>query len=87
MVGQIARAEGMSTLLENGLRKVRDRITTFDELHRVLQVERGALPQCPVCHKHILMSSLNCPHCKADLSGDGTLELDVPDLKIVESRA
>jgi type IV pilus assembly protein PilB len=87
LVTQLARSEGMSTLLENGLRKVRAGLTTLDELHRVLQVEKAGLPQCPVCHRHILSSSISCPHCAADLSGNGTLELAIPDLKIVERGA
>lgn len=80
----LARAQGMSTLLENGVRKVRAGITTLEELHRVLQVERASLPQCPVCRRHILVSAPSCPHCAADLSGDGTLEVLIPALKIVE---
>jgi type IV pilus assembly protein PilB len=87
LVSQLARSQGMSTLLENGLRKVRAGITTLDELHRVLQVERSGLPQCPICRRHILVSSQSCPHCAADLSGDGTLEVEIPDLKIVERGA
>lgn len=80
----VARTQGMSTLLENGLRKVRAGITTLEELRRVLQVEKTGLPQCPVCHRHIMVSARSCPHCAADLSGDGTLEVQVPALKIVE---
>lgn len=86
-VTQLAKQEGMSTLLENGLRKVRAGITSFEELHRVLQVERTALPVCTLCQKHVLVTATSCPHCGTDLSEDAVLDLQVRELKIVESGA
>jgi type II secretory ATPase GspE/PulE/Tfp pilus assembly ATPase PilB-like protein len=80
-----ARREGMSTLLQNGVRKMRAGITSLEELHRVLQAARAVLPQCIACHRHVLLAADECPHCGADLSGEGTVQTQQPPLKIVEN--
>jgi type II secretory ATPase GspE/PulE/Tfp pilus assembly ATPase PilB-like protein len=58
-----ARLAGMTTLLEDGIAKIRDGKTTCEEVLRVLGPQNILEYECPHCSK-ILMEQLNfCPHC------------------------
>lgn len=89
-MAEAARATGMSSLLENGMRKVQAGITSLAEIYRVLYIERAELPRCPGCERHILASFLTCPYCRTELT---TVDLGAvsdprdPTLHIVEGPA
>jgi type II secretory ATPase GspE/PulE/Tfp pilus assembly ATPase PilB-like protein/RNA polymerase subunit RPABC4/transcription elongation factor Spt4 len=58
-----ARMAGMTTLLEDGLVKVKSGITTFEEVIRVLGEQNIAGIQCPHCSIHLEERFGFCPFC------------------------
>ncbi len=63
MVRQQARSEGVHTLLEDAVEKIRAGITSVEELQRVVQIADGGGAQCPGCKKEIAEDYSVCPHC------------------------
>lgn len=61
----MARLGGMKTLLEDGIDKVRQGATTFDELLRVIGPQIRHERMCDSCRKPIDMKFLFCPFCGA----------------------
>jgi type II secretory ATPase GspE/PulE/Tfp pilus assembly ATPase PilB-like protein/FixJ family two-component response regulator len=59
----LARNNGMSTLLEDGLKKVRRGWTTLDEVLRVVGPTVKMERSCESCGKNIDSKFLFCPHC------------------------
>ena len=59
----LARANGMRTLLEDGLEKVRRGWTTLDEVLRVVGPTVRLERSCEACGKNIDFRFLFCPHC------------------------
>jgi type II secretory ATPase GspE/PulE/Tfp pilus assembly ATPase PilB-like protein/RNA polymerase subunit RPABC4/transcription elongation factor Spt4 len=59
----LARTNGMKTLLEDGLEKVRLGWTTLDEVLRVVGPTVKMERTCECCGKHIDSKFLFCPHC------------------------
>lgn len=63
-----ARAAGVRPLLDAGIQKVREGITTLDEVLREVQVEQTqSKPQCPSCRQEIDPSFVVCPYCQFNL--------------------
>jgi type II secretory ATPase GspE/PulE/Tfp pilus assembly ATPase PilB-like protein/FixJ family two-component response regulator/RNA polymerase subunit RPABC4/transcription elongation factor Spt4 len=62
---QVARNEGMRTLLEDGLEKVRSGLTTLEELFRVLGPQTGTERSCDSCQRLIDAKFAFCPYCGA----------------------
>ncbi|MFQ5670109.1 MAG: ATPase, T2SS/T4P/T4SS family [Acidobacteriota bacterium] len=59
----LARADGMTTLREDGLEKVRQGITTLEELLRVLGPPPGQKRPCAHCGRILDATFSYCPHC------------------------
>jgi type II secretory ATPase GspE/PulE/Tfp pilus assembly ATPase PilB-like protein/FixJ family two-component response regulator len=59
----LARANGMRTLLEDGLEKVRRGWTTLDEIIRVIGPTVHLERTCASCQKNIDSKFLFCPYC------------------------
>ena len=59
----LARTNGMRTLLEDGLEKVKLGWTTLDEIMRVIGPTVKMERTCEACEKHIDSKFLFCPHC------------------------
>jgi type II secretory ATPase GspE/PulE/Tfp pilus assembly ATPase PilB-like protein/FixJ family two-component response regulator len=59
----LARNNGMNTLLEDGLKKVRRGWTTLDEVLRVVGPTVKMERACESCGKNIDSKFLFCPHC------------------------
>ncbi|MBL0224527.1 MAG: Flp pilus assembly complex ATPase component TadA [Geobacteraceae bacterium] len=59
----LARTNGMKTLLEDGLEKVRRGWTTLDEVLRVVGPTVKSERSCECCGKNIDSKFLFCPHC------------------------
>ena len=62
---QLARNEGMKTLLEDGLVKVKLGYTTLEELLRVLGPQTGNERVCEQCERLIDAKFVFCPYCGA----------------------
>jgi len=58
-----ALAAKMSSLGEDGLNKVRNGLTTIEELMRVIELEEGLQTLCPNCGRYLHLDFLVCPHC------------------------
>ncbi len=58
-----ALAEKMSSLGEDGLNKVREGITTVEELVRVIEAEEELQSICHKCSRYIHIDFLACPYC------------------------
>jgi type II secretory ATPase GspE/PulE/Tfp pilus assembly ATPase PilB-like protein len=61
----LARGNGMLTLLEDGIEKVRLGETTLDELVRVIGPQSSLERQCGSCQRMIEAKFLFCPFCGA----------------------
>lgn len=60
---QLARADGMRTLLEDGIEKARLGLTTLEELLRVLGPQVRNERTCEECGRLMDSKFLFCPHC------------------------
>lgn len=60
---QLAKTEGMRTLVEDGIEKVKAGLTTLDELLRVLGPQTGNERSCDGCKRMIDPKYLFCPYC------------------------
>ncbi len=58
-----ALAAGMVTLFQDGLAKVREGVTSLDELLRVVEVEENYETLCVQCHGVLHADFLTCPAC------------------------
>ena len=67
-MARAARGAGMTTLLEHGIQKARAGLTTLEEVHRVLYIERVDGLRCPSCQRHVASAFVVCPYCRADLT-------------------
>jgi CheY-like chemotaxis protein len=54
---------GMVPLLDAALQKVKDGITTVDEVLRVIQLQEEEVARCPKCASLIDLQFANCPYC------------------------
>jgi type II secretory ATPase GspE/PulE/Tfp pilus assembly ATPase PilB-like protein/RNA polymerase subunit RPABC4/transcription elongation factor Spt4 len=59
----MARASGMTTLLDDGVEKVRSGETTLDEVVRVLGAQTRAERQCGQCRRMVEAKYRYCPFC------------------------
>jgi type IV pilus assembly protein PilB len=63
-VRTIARTNGLRTMLENALEKIRMGLTTIDEVFRVVPTETAASQiECAKCAERVLPAFKFCPHC------------------------
>lgn len=60
---EMARADGMRTLIEDGLEKVRLGATTLEEILRVIGPQTGNERTCENCQRLIDAKFHFCPHC------------------------
>jgi type IV pilus assembly protein PilB len=64
---QAARAASITSLRENGIKKVNDSTTTLEEVLRVTHVDREDALRCHSCHHEVDAAFVMCPYCHADL--------------------
>jgi type II secretory ATPase GspE/PulE/Tfp pilus assembly ATPase PilB-like protein/FixJ family two-component response regulator len=62
---EMARANGMRTLIEDGIEKVKLGETSLDELLRVIGPQIGYERQCQACERMVDAKFVFCPHCGA----------------------
>jgi type II secretory ATPase GspE/PulE/Tfp pilus assembly ATPase PilB-like protein/FixJ family two-component response regulator len=62
---EMARANGMRTLIEDGIEKVKRGETSLDELLRVIGPQIGYERACPTCDRLVDAKFLFCPFCGA----------------------
>ena len=67
VITEAARSGGIMSLREAGLKKVRDGVTTLEEVLRVTYVEQEDARRCPGCRHQIESSFVVCPYCQTDL--------------------
>ncbi len=60
---EMARANGMRTLIEDGIEKVKLGETSLEELLRVIGPQIGYERQCPSCDRLVDAKFLFCPYC------------------------
>lgn len=60
---EMARANGMHTLIEDGIEKVKLGETSLDELLRVIGPQIGYERQCPSCERLVDAKFVFCPFC------------------------
>ena len=54
---------GMTSMEEDGLKKVAQGITTLEEVNRVVEMEELFKSRCPQCSRSIHIDFLICPYC------------------------
>jgi general secretion pathway protein E len=59
----VARACGFRTLQEDGLEKLKEGLTSLDELQRLIPWDSIKAQRCPSCSKEIPATAGFCPHC------------------------
>ncbi len=67
---RLACENGMKSMLEDGIEKIRQGMTTIEEVARVCPVEPddlGEIIRCPGCGKLVAHSEANCPFCRCTL--------------------
>ncbi len=62
-----AAAAGTRFLLDDGLSKMREGLTTLEELVRVIEVEREESFHCPKCGSAVRREFKTCPYCMFSL--------------------
>ncbi|HEX2026850.1 MAG TPA: ATPase, T2SS/T4P/T4SS family [Nitriliruptorales bacterium] len=67
-LARLARAEGMRTLREDGIRKALEGRTTLEEILRVTPPESLVVQRCPGCAQQVGEGFLVCPSCGSDLA-------------------
>lgn len=60
---QLAKTEGMRTLVEDGIEKVKARLTTLEEVLRVLGPQTGNERSCDGCERMVDPKYVFCPYC------------------------
>jgi type IV pilus assembly protein PilB len=58
-----AAAMGISTIYEDGIAKVKEGLTTVEEVSRVIEIDDIERTHCPQCRRFIQADFLICPHC------------------------
>lgn len=58
-----AIAHGMTPMEEDGQRKIRQGVTTMEEVMRAVEIEEGFRSVCPECSRSLHLDFLICPHC------------------------
>jgi type IV pilus assembly protein PilB len=61
---EAAQATGMTTLGVSGMRKIREGITTIDEVLRAVHHKEELTTICPHCRKAVSLDFEDCPFCK-----------------------
>ena len=61
----MARANGMNTLIEDGVQKVKKGYTTLDELLRVIGPQTVYERRCANCERMVDAKFLFCPFCSS----------------------
>ena len=62
-IRSMAAALGMRSMVEDGFKKVRQGITTVEEVIRVIEAEEAFNIFCPRCNRSLHLDYLVCPHC------------------------
>jgi type IV pilus assembly protein PilB len=61
------RAAGIRSLRRSGLMKVRQGITTLEEILRVTQMAQQQVSRCPSCRHEVDTAFVVCPYCNQEL--------------------
>jgi type IV pilus assembly protein PilB len=56
-------SEGIQTIYDDGMERIKKGQTTLEEIHRVIDTENILKTNCPQCRHLIQMDFLICPHC------------------------
>jgi type IV pilus assembly protein PilB len=64
-IRSVAAAFGMGTLEEDGLQKVKQGVTTKEEVIRVVEMEEAFIHFCPQCSRSLHLDYRICPYCGA----------------------
>ncbi|MBI3805554.1 MAG: Flp pilus assembly complex ATPase component TadA [Nitrospirae bacterium] len=59
--------QGVTSMGEDGLRKIKAGITTLEEVLRVIEVEEEVRILCPRCEQAIHVDFIVCPHCRYEV--------------------
>ncbi|MBI3329544.1 MAG: Flp pilus assembly complex ATPase component TadA, partial [Nitrospinae bacterium] len=62
-IRKIAALEGTRSLLEGAMEKVRQGVTTLEEVRRVIELEAEEIIRCPKCHAFTHQDFSTCPYC------------------------
>ncbi|MGB6429684.1 MAG: ATPase, T2SS/T4P/T4SS family, partial [Candidatus Acidiferrales bacterium] len=62
-IRDVARANGLRLMQEDALDKVREGVTTLDEVLRVVPFEFATAADCPKCGQKIVSGCRFCPNC------------------------
>ncbi|GAK59180.1 type IV pilus biogenesis protein PilB [Candidatus Vecturithrix granuli] len=67
---RLARQAGMQTMLEDGIEKIKEGITTIEEVVRVCPVDHDEVSATPACSENeeiVVKTAQMCLHCQANL--------------------
>ncbi len=62
--------QGVTTMGEDGLSKVKKGTTTLEEVLRVIEVEEEIRILCPGCQRAIHLDFVICPHCRHEIQSN-----------------
>jgi hypothetical protein len=62
-IRSLARRNGMRLMHEYALERIKEGLTTLDEVLRVVPIEYSAPVMCESCQRELAGSYAYCPHC------------------------
>jgi type IV pilus assembly protein PilB len=62
-IRETARSNGMRSMQEDAMEKLRSGLTTLEEILRVVPVENVSHTECAKCSQHLLPAFKFCPYC------------------------
>jgi type IV pilus assembly protein PilB len=77
----LARRDGMRLMHEYALERVKEGLTTLEEVQRVVPIEQPTTISCGSCRRELSGSHVFCPHCgqKAGATGISEVKQEKPE--------
>ena len=83
-IRETSRSNGMRTMQDDAMEKLRSGMTTLDEILRVVSIENTSYAECVKCSQEILPAFRFCPYCGTRCARDSQAKGSRPDNSVTE---
>jgi type IV pilus assembly protein PilB len=83
-IRETSRSNGMRSMQDDAMEKLRSGVTTLDEILRVVSIENTSYAECVRCSQEILPAFRFCPYCGTRCARDSQAKGSRPDNSISE---
>jgi type IV pilus assembly protein PilB len=83
-IRETSRSNGMRSMQDDAMEKLRSGMTTLDEILRVVSIENTSYAECVRCSQEILPAFRFCPYCGTRCARDSQAKGSRPDNSISE---